>query len=531
MKKGIDLSYANGSVDWAKVKGAGIEFAILRSTFGSESPSQIDSQYFQNAQGCVKNNIPFGIYHFAYFINEQKAIEEANFVIKKANEYKKYVKFIVLDVEEDSERYAKNMGYTPDWTKCAVAFMECIKSAGYTPVLYTNQNWLLNKYDRDSIKKYKLWYAAPDADSPKYDPAIWQYSWKGKVSGIAGDVDMNYLYDENLINTSNNTTNNLNTSNNNINDKETFLKQARTYIGKNGNYVCNTKLKIGLVYDWCAYAVSSIMNDLGFIKKYIAKIEGGAGSIARESDGKYGKWFKKYDTLPQPADLILFRYNNSGYIDKYHSDHIGIVESVDGNTLVTLEGNVDGNNINWAETSTFKRKTRYLNSDNIYSFYRPNWALNTSVKTNISSTGDIYQETSSSKVDFKVKITSSDGVNIRSGASTTYKILGAVPYGCEVKVTRQTSGGGYSWGLITYNGVKGWIALNYTKKNENAIVFKKGDKVKVKNGAVVYGTNQTFNDFVYKTTYQIIEISGDRVVIGINGQVTSAIDKKYLTKV
>ena len=146
-KKGIDVSYANGNIDWSKVKGSGIEFAILRSTFGSESPSQIDSQYFQNAQGCVKNNIPFATYHFAYFVNEQTAKDEADFAIKKANEYKNYIKFIALDVEEDSVRYAKNMGYNPDWTTCSITFMERVKAAGYTPVLYSNYKWLKNIFN------------------------------------------------------------------------------------------------------------------------------------------------------------------------------------------------------------------------------------------------------------------------------------------------------------------------------------------------------------------------------------------------
>jgi GH25 family lysozyme M1 (1,4-beta-N-acetylmuramidase) len=198
-KKGIDVSYANGNIDWSKVKGSGIEFAILRSTFGSESPSQIDSQYFQNAQGCVKNNIPFATYHFAYFVNEQTAKDEADFAIKKANEYKNYIKFIVLDVEEDSVRYAKNMGYNPDWTACSVAFMERVKNAGYIPVLYSNYSWLKNIFNYNKLKNYKLWYAAPDVNKPAFDCAIWQYSWKGKVNGISGDVDMNYLYDDSLF--------------------------------------------------------------------------------------------------------------------------------------------------------------------------------------------------------------------------------------------------------------------------------------------------------------------------------------------
>lgn len=201
MKKGIDVSYANGSIDWSKAKND-ISFAIIRSSFGSDLPSQIDSYFYQNANGCKKNSIPFGIYHFAYFIDEATAKAEADFAIRLANEYKDRVKFIALDIEEDSENYAKRVGANPNWTNCAIAFLEKVKAAGYTPVLYSNQSWLQNQLDFDKVKKYKLWYAAPGASSPKYSCAIWQYSWSGKISGINGDTDMNYLYDESLFSTS-----------------------------------------------------------------------------------------------------------------------------------------------------------------------------------------------------------------------------------------------------------------------------------------------------------------------------------------
>lgn len=542
MKKGIDVSYANRSIDWSKVKKSGIEFAILRSTFGSESESQIDSQYFQNATGCVKNNIPFATYHFAYFVNEKTAKDEANFAIKKANEYKNYVKFIVLDVEEDSVRYAKNMGYNPDWTACSIAFMERIKSAGYTPVLYSNYNWLKNVFNYNKIKKYKLWYSAPDAKSPAYTCAIWQYSWKGKVNGINGDVDMNYLYDDSLFNLKNAIAEETSTKTSNtvVDDKTKFLDTARSYIGKNGAYVCKTKLGFNYIVDWCAYAVSAIMKDCGFIGKYQGGIYSYASDNARNDNGKYGTWFLKGSKTPQAGDLIMFKYASfTNPIDKYSASHIGIVENVNGNTITTLEGNVDGNNANWAETSSFKRKKRYLSSSDVYSFFRPNWEKTTtstsasatnSAKTNKTNT-QVTELGSATTVNYSVKVTSNDGVNIRAGASTTKTILGAVPYNTTLKVTKQTSGGGYTWGLITYNGIIGWIALQYTKKIETTIIFKKGDKVKVKNGAVVYGTNQKFSSFVYQTIYQVMEISGNRIVIGINGQVMSAIDKKYLSKV
>lgn len=198
--KGIDVSYANGPINWQRVKQSKqVDFAIIRSTFGSDLPSQTDSQFFQNATGCVKNNIPFGTYHFAYFINKQKAVDEANFAIRKANEYKKYVKFIALDIEEDSERYASRMGYSPNWTECALAFCETVEKAGYKAVIYSNQSWLTSKLDYNKLKKYPLWYAAPYASAPKYTCAIWQNAWNGRIPGIIGDVDTNICYDETLF--------------------------------------------------------------------------------------------------------------------------------------------------------------------------------------------------------------------------------------------------------------------------------------------------------------------------------------------
>ena len=198
--RGIDVSYANGPIDWAKVKKSGlVDFAIIRSTFGSDLPSQMDSYFFQNASGCVKNNIPFGTYHFAYFINRDKAIEEAKFAIRKANEYKNYIRFIALDIEEDSERYAARVGASPNWTECALAFCETVKDAGYTPVIYTNQSWMTYKFDWSKLSKYPLWYAAPYASAPKYKCSIWQDAWNGKIPGIIGNVDTDVCYDDSLF--------------------------------------------------------------------------------------------------------------------------------------------------------------------------------------------------------------------------------------------------------------------------------------------------------------------------------------------
>ena len=253
-------------------------------------------------------------------------------------------------------------------------------------------------------------------------------------------------------------------------DKEKFLDKAWTYLSCNGDYVCNKKLHLGYITHWCAYSVSAIMQDCGFIGKYIKEVEGGAGSIPRGSDGKYGTWFKKSVNMPpQRGDLFFLRYDDYPEHDKYFCDHVGIVEEVNGNIITTLEGNVDATNgSRWAETSIFKRKYRKLydeNNDVVYAFYRPFWKNETkTTSTNTQKKTEIYDVNSSAKVDFIVKVTASDGLNIRQGASTKRNILGAVPYETTLKITNQTSGSGYIWGLTEYNGIKGWIALDYTEK-------------------------------------------------------------------
>ena len=167
-------------------------------------------------------------------------------------------------------------------------------------------------------------------------------------------------------------------------DREKFLNTARSYIGKDGYFFCKTKLALDAVYDWCAFAVSAIMKDCGFIGKYTSGVHSFASDEGRYGDGKYGTWFLKYSQAVQPGDIIMFRYSSLNSIDKYSASHVGIVEAVNGNTLTTLEGNVEGWGDNWACNSTFKRKTRYLNDSSVYAFFRPKWKENTSTATKTS---------------------------------------------------------------------------------------------------------------------------------------------------
>ena len=180
-------------------------------------------------------------------------------------------------------------------------------------------------------------------------------------------------------------------------DREKFLQQARSYIGVMGNYVCNTRLHLGMVVDWCAYSISAIMDDCGFIGKYQGGIYGFASDAAREDNGKLGEWFRKGEKAPQPGDYIMFRYSDFlDPLDKYSASHVGIVEKVDGDIITTLEGNVGGYGYAWAATSSYKRKTRYLSNSDVYAFYRPYWqdedkSKSTSTGSKASGIDTFYQ--------------------------------------------------------------------------------------------------------------------------------------------
>lgn len=216
-------------------------------------------------------------------------------------------------------------------------------------------------------------------------------------------------------------------------DREKVLQTARGYIGKSGYDVCIKKLRLGCVVDWCAYSISAIMRDCGFIGKYQGGIYGFASDAAREDSGKLGVWFRKGERVPQPGDYIMFRYSSLTPIDKYSASHVGLVEAVNGNTLTTLEGNVDGYGSDWAGTSSFKRKTRYLSSSDVYAFYRPNWK------------GETTSGGTSSGVS---KGTSSTSSTVKKSVDVIAKEVIAGKWGAGEERKKKLTAAGYSYSAV-----------------------------------------------------------------------------------
>lgn len=197
MRKGIDLSYANKVTDWQKVEEA-VDFVILRAGYGKNN---IDQNLVPYATACIKHKILLWLYWFSYAYTVEMARNEARYCIEQAKKYGIKGR-IAFDLEYDSVRYAQSKGInvTPDLVMAmTVAFCQEVEKAGYTPVVYTNKDYANRYFDIAQLKalKYEIWYAYYNKEIDRNDVALWQYTSKGSVPGIIGNVDMNYLLAEN----------------------------------------------------------------------------------------------------------------------------------------------------------------------------------------------------------------------------------------------------------------------------------------------------------------------------------------------
>jgi len=194
--QGLDVSHYQGDINWTQVYGAGYRFAFVKATGGV---SFIDPNFTANMEQASEAGLIVGAYHFAY-PEYNDAVSEAQHFLSVAGNYMKigYLR-PVLDLEDDPEEgsYPYRMG-KDNLSNWIHTWMNTVKNeTGIEPIIYTGWYARVGDYLDDSIAEYDLWIA-----NWTYDPAIspdtgiwdswdfWQYSNKGSVPGIAGDVDL-----------------------------------------------------------------------------------------------------------------------------------------------------------------------------------------------------------------------------------------------------------------------------------------------------------------------------------------------------
>ena len=195
---GIDVSVYQGAIDWEAVAQSGVEFAIIRLGYRgySQGAIQLDRNFEQNMRGALEAGLDVGVYFFSQATTVLEAEEEADFVLENLRGYP-----ITFPVVFDWEFVTADQARTHEMegealTDCALAFCELVATAGYTPMVYFNQDIGYFYYQLDELDQYPFWLAEYDSKPDFfYDFEIWQYTHTGTVPGIQGSVDLNLAFE------------------------------------------------------------------------------------------------------------------------------------------------------------------------------------------------------------------------------------------------------------------------------------------------------------------------------------------------
>lgn len=190
---GIDVSAWQGNINWKIVSEQKTDFAILRIT---ERSNETDRYFERNYEGCLENGIPTGVYKFSYALNIEEVRNEARRVIEVLDGRKlQYPVF--LDLEYSNQRQLGQKVIE----RLADEFRRIITEAGYLFGIYCNMDWYTSVIS-EGLKKYDFWIASYPAEDngtlkERFRPDVgvgWQYTSKGRVAGIAGNVDKDVFY-------------------------------------------------------------------------------------------------------------------------------------------------------------------------------------------------------------------------------------------------------------------------------------------------------------------------------------------------
>ena len=193
---GVDVSSHQQEIDWELVAANGVEFAMIRVGYRgyTEGEIQPDEYFVQNIEGARAAGLDVGVYFFSQALDEQEAIDEANYVLEQIKDYP--LSYPVIFDWEDIEADARTDGMdSVQLTKNAIAFCDTIEQAGYRAGVYFNQRFGYEEFDLESLQDYVFWLAEyNDTPSFSFHFQIWQYCNDGRVDGIKTDVDLNLAF-------------------------------------------------------------------------------------------------------------------------------------------------------------------------------------------------------------------------------------------------------------------------------------------------------------------------------------------------
>ena len=446
--KGIDVSSFQGKPDWSKVSNSGVKFAILRI----HQKSGVDTSFEHNYKGCKSNGILIGGYKYSYALTPAQAIDEAEDVLSVLGG--RGLDFPVFyDLEWSQQRSLGKQAIE----NVAIAFLTRIKKAGYKVGIYCNLDWY-NNVLTDALKKYDCWIARyPASDNGSVQERLrpnvgvgWQYSSKGKVSGISGNVDMDVFYTDYRTEQKGEVTV-AKTKLQKFTELGDYYASNGGYLEKKSNaYLDDFKKNAGYnnytkfardvnswgqpgcqAQPWCAeYQFWKLVKVLGITKAL--KIMGG-GFYNCQSITRHAKANGTWHSTPKDGALIIFR----------NGSHVGSVRSFDFSKVHTNEGNTSSAAGVVANGGAVRNKSYAISDPAIDGYVWIDWGEKKTVAGAWKATG-----TATSTV---------DDLYIRE--TPNGYVLGQINKGNRVEINGEKSG---MWTKVKVAGIGiGWAATKY----------------------------------------------------------------------
>lgn len=482
-KKIADISHYQGTIDWSKARQE-LELIIFRASVGSNA----DKKYLEYTRDC---GVPYGAYHYVKAGTAEAAQTEAKWFVECANKAAIRPLFYIADIEYEAQTAATTEAV-------CVAFLEELRALGCGRIgLYINTRykWAGKAIDMCDIMWIPHWGkndgSVPAAQyEPKYYCDIWQYTSKGRVAGISGDVDLDVLhgnkglewftagaaqtqetkeeetvgYDpQKVINIARAEVGYLEkASNKDLDDKtanagsKNYTKYARDMDAINGFY--NGK-KQGVAWcdifvDWCFVQAYGIDEGRALLCQPLKS----CGAGCKYSRNYYKAKGRLFDT-PQPGDQIFF-YPADG-IGGNAIAHTGLVVGVDSSYVYTIEGNTSSESGVVANGGCVREKKYKLSYNRIAGYGRPNYGVLGTIVPGATQPEPEQPENPPVETDpVKSVIVTGGSVNVRMGNGTEFSKVSTVYKGAILEWIATAANG---WHAVLYKKQVVWISGKYTE--------------------------------------------------------------------
>ena len=191
---GVDLSSSNGDVNFAALKGAGVQFVLIRCGYGDNIESQDDAQFFANVRKARAAGMPYGVYLYSYALNTAQAKSEAAHALRLLRQVDKPAYGVWFDMEDADDYKAKHgMPSNDTLVKICEAFCVELEAQGYYTGIYAALSWFNNQLNDKRLDKYDKWVAQWNRTCDYAKPyGIWQYTDCFTINGR--NYDGNWAY-------------------------------------------------------------------------------------------------------------------------------------------------------------------------------------------------------------------------------------------------------------------------------------------------------------------------------------------------